>query len=275
MLSAHDVTVRAGRVTLLDGVSVTVAPGRVVAAVGANGAGKSTLLHALAGDLPPSAGTVELDGRPVSTWQPDALARARAVVGQSNPLAFGFTALEVTLLGRTPHASCVSRARNLAIARFALAVADAAPLAARSYPTLSGGEQQRVQFARALAQVWEVAPDAARYLLLDEPTAALDLAHQHRALAQARAWARRGAGVLVVLHDLNLAAAYADRVLVLRAGRAIADGPPAEALTPRVIEAAFDVSVTLVTNPDGPYPFIVARATAAPGHTPRRGTDHR
>ena len=263
MLTGHDLTVRAGEATLLAGVSAAVVPGSVLAVVGPNGAGKSTLLHALAGDARPAAGDVLLDGRPLHSWRPEALARVRAVLGQSSALGFAFTALEVVLLGRAPHAGTVSRARDLAIASAALAAAGAATLRARSYPTLSGGEQQRVQLARALAQVWDVGPQAPRYLLLDEPTAALDLAHQHRALLRARDWAQRGAGVLVVLHDLNLAATYADRILVLRAGRSIACGPPAEVLTPAVIETAFEVSAALVASPDG-RPLIVAGPSLEP-----------
>lgn len=262
MLAAYDLTVQAGSATPLSGVSVAVVPGQVLAVVGPNGAGKSTLLRALAGDRVPSSGEVTLDGRPLAQWRAADLARVRAVVLQHSALDFSFTALEVVLLGRAPHAGRVSRARDLAIANAALVAADAAGLRGRAYPTLSGGERQRVQFARALAQIWDTPARTARYLLLDEPTAALDLAHQHSTLQRARDWARRGAGVFVVLHDLNLAATYADRVLVLSRGRAVALGAPAEVLRAELIEQVFGVAVTVTAHPDADIPLIVARSAA-------------
>jgi iron complex transport system ATP-binding protein len=268
MLAAYDLTVQVGTATLLSGVSAAVVPGHVLAVVGPNGAGKSTLLRALAGDRAPSGGEVKLDGRPLAQWRAADLARVRAVVLQHSGLDFSFTALEVVLLGRAPHAGRVSRARDLAIATAALTAADAAGLRARAYPTLSGGERQRVQFARALAQIWDTPARTPRYLLLDEPTAALDLAHQHRTLQRARDWSRRGAGVFVVLHDLNLAATYADRVLVLSRGRAVALGAPADVLRPELIEQVFGVAVTVTAHPDADTPLIVARAA------PRRPTVH-
>ncbi|MGH7790048.1 MAG: heme ABC transporter ATP-binding protein [Candidatus Binatia bacterium] len=260
MLAAYDLSVRAGTATLLAGVSAAVVPGQVLAVIGPNGAGKSTLLNALAGDVAPAGGQIVLEGRPLATWPAADVARLRAVLLQHSGLEFAFTALEVVLLGRAPHAGRVSRARDLAIAAAALTAADAAALRARAYPTLSGGERQRVQLARALAQIWDATPAAPTYLLLDEPTAALDLAHQHRALQRARDWARRGTGVMVVLHDLNLAAAYADRVLVLSRGRVAALGAPFEVLQPLLIEDVFGLAVTLASHPDASAPFIVARA---------------
>jgi iron complex transport system ATP-binding protein len=264
MFAAYDLTVRVNRSTLLSGVSVAAIPGQITAVVGPNGAGKSTLVRAMAGDLTVTAGEIVMGGRPLARWRAADAARTRAVLLQHAPMGFAFTAFEVALLGRAPHAATVGRARNLAIARAALAAADVAHLRERLYPTLSGGERQRVQLARALAQIWDVAPDAPRYLLLDEPTAALDLAHQHRMLQCLRAWAARGAGVLLVLHDLNLAAEYADRVLVLQNGRTRACGPPADALVPTTIEEVFGVRVTLVDLPDRSRPFLVPQAVPAP-----------
>jgi len=260
MLAAYDLTVRSGSTTLLAGVSVAVPPGHVLAVVGPNGAGKSTLLRTLAGDITPASGDIVLEDRPLVAWRTPDLARIRAVVLQHGRFDSAFSALEVALLGRAPHAGRVSRTRDIAIAAAALHASDAAHLRSRSYPTLSAGEQQRVQLARALAQVWDVAPGAPRYLLLDEPTSALDLAHQHRTLQCLRDWALRGAGVLVVLHDLNLAAIYADRILVLRGGRAVACGPPAQVLTPAVVESTFDVRVALVDVPQLGHAMLVPHA---------------
>lgn len=257
MLALESVRVRIGDAVLLDGVSLVVQPGEVVAVVGANGAGKSTLLKVAAGERSPSAGRVTLDGRPLGAFSPEALALRRAVLPQHSALQFGFTAAEVVRLGRTPHAGRATRAQDEAAVERALAQAGVSHLAGRRYPTLSGGEQQRVHLARTLAQL-DGRHDEPRYLLLDEPTASLDLAHQHAVLRTARALAEAGTGVLVVLHDLNLAAQYADRLAVLRRGRLLADGPPAEVLDPALVHAAFDVVVTVLPHPCLTCPLVVA-----------------
>jgi len=279
MLSLEDVHVRIGGATLLGGVTLPVRPGEVVAVVGPNGAGKSTLLQVASGERAPSAGRAALDGRPLAAYAPERLAARRAVLPQQSALAFGFTAFEVAMLGRMPHAA--TGADHEAAAWRALERAGVAHLAGRRYPTLSGGEQQRVHLARALAQLdgpaggpaggsAGPAGGPARYLLLDEPTASLDLAHQHAVLALARAHAEAGGGVLVVLHDLNLAAQYADRLAVLRAGRLLADGPPAEVLDPALVHAAFDVPVVVLPHPCLACPLVVPvpEGHAPVGHAP-------
>jgi ABC-type hemin transport system ATPase subunit len=183
MLAAHHVTLRVGRKALLNDVSLAFNPGEVLALIGPNGAGKSTLLKAVAGELTPTTGVVELEQKPLAAWSLQERARRRAVLPQHSMLDFPFTVLEVVLLGRSPHGGGAS-VHDHYIARQALAAVEAAHLEQRLYPTLSGGERQRVQLARVLAQIWEPLPDGtARYLLLDEPTASLDLAHQHATLA--------------------------------------------------------------------------------------------
>ncbi len=258
MLALHDVTVRAGRATLLDGLSLHVAPGEVVAVVGANGAGKTTALRVLAGERRPDGGRATLAGRDLADLAPDALARRRAVLPQRASLAFDFAVLDVVLLGRMPHGA--GRAADHASAARAMERADVSHLAGRRYGTLSGGEQQRVHLARALAQLDAPAGDAAgdaRFLLLDEPTSALDLAHQHTVLGVARREAEAGAGVLAVLHDLNHAAQYADRVAVLAGGRLVACGPPRDVLTPAVVRCAFGITVMVTDHPCLACPLVV------------------
>ncbi|MEM1118508.1 MAG: heme ABC transporter ATP-binding protein [Bacteroidota bacterium] len=257
MLALDQATVRIGSATLLDGLSLGIASGEVVAVVGPNGAGKTTALRLLAGEAAPTSGAVTLDGRPLAETAADAVARRRSVLPQQSALAFGFTALDVVRLGRTPHRT--TRRDDLAAATRAMERAGVAPLADRRYPTLSGGERQRVHLARALAQIDPEAgaPADGRYLLLDEPTSALDLAHQHAVLQVARAEAARGAGVLAVLHDLNLAAQYADRIAVLAAGARVALGPPAAVLTPAVVQRAFGISVVVTQNPCAACPLVV------------------
>lgn len=258
MLALDHATVRVGHATLLDGVSLAVRPGEVLAVVGPNGAGKTTALRTLAAEAPPSDGTATLDGQALAALAPDALARRRAVMPQATTLQFDFSVLEVVLLGRTPHRS--SRADDLDAAFRAMRAAGVEALAARRYPTLSGGEQQRVHLARALAQLdagAEASPEAPRYLLLDEPTSALDIAHQHAVLRTARERAAAGVGVLAVLHDLNHAAQYADRVAVLAAGRLVACGPPRDVLTVDVVGRAFGMAVVVTDHPCAACPLVV------------------
>ncbi|MCU0949714.1 MAG: heme ABC transporter ATP-binding protein [Burkholderiaceae bacterium] len=258
MLVCSSLCVRAGWRRLLVDVDIGVAAGEFVAVLGENGAGKTTLLRALAGDaLTPlrQTGRVSLCGRPIAAWSARARARLRAVLPQHTELAFAFTAEEVARLGRYPHGGAA--ADDALIAQRALQLADAAQLAQREVATLSGGERARVFMAAALAQLWETESDSARFLLLDEPTAALDLAHQHHLLATARAFAAaRGLGVLAILHDLNLAAQYADRVLVLRDGRLLAQGCPREVLTPALIAEGFAVAASVLVHPLKPAPLI-------------------
>lgn len=249
---------------LLDGVSLSVGAGEVLVLLGANGAGKSTLLKCLAGDLRPERGQVQLNGRALHHWSALEAARRRAVLPQASPLSFPFTALEVALMGRIPQGG--PSAADMEIALAALGAAEAEHLAERRYTTLSGGERQRVHLGRVLAQLWEPLPgDEPRWLLLDEPTASLDLAHQHSVLALARRWAssgrsQRGLGVLVVLHDLNLAAQYADRVAVLKQGRLLEQGRPQEVLRPQPIFDAFGLPVRVLPHPELDCPLIVPRA---------------
>ena len=230
MIACEHVTVRIGPKTLLSDVSLAAAPGALCVLVGPNGAGKSTLLHVLAGDRPPTTGSVSAFGRPLSAWPPGELARRRAVLPQEATLAFPFTVIEVALLGRAPHVRFTEGEEDSAIARRAIAAVGLTHLEHRLYTTLSGGERQRAQIARVLAQLGGLESRAPRILLLDEPTSSLDPAQQHSTLRIARALARDGASVLAVLHDLNLAAQYADNIALLDQGKLRAFGPTEEVL---------------------------------------------
>jgi iron complex transport system ATP-binding protein len=257
MLEARDIAVTLGAKRLLDGVSLSLRGGEILALVGPNGAGKSTLLKVLSGEIAPSAGSVAMDGRPLAGWPALERARVRAVLAQDSTLAFPFTALEVALMGRYPFNTGHSTRRDRAIAREALAYVDVAHLAQRLYPTLSGGERQRVQLARVLAQIWE--PHAGpRCLLLDEPTSGLDLAHQQQALKGARRFAlEQGVAALVVLHDLNLAAQYAERIALLHQGRLVTCGSPREVLTAARLAEYFDVEAAILAHPRSGAPLVV------------------
>nr|WP_216645820.1 heme ABC transporter ATP-binding protein [Isoptericola halotolerans] len=242
MLTVRGAGVRIGDATLLDGVDVAVRTGEVLVVVGPNGAGKSTLLSVLAGDRAPDAGTVTWQGEPLAAVRPGELARRRAVLLQENRVAFPFRVVDVVRMGRAPWEGSSSADRDDAVVAAALAAADVTHLAARRFPTLSGGEKARVSLARVLAQ-------EARLLLLDEPTAALDVKHQTRVLAQARRHADAGGAAVVVLHDLPLAAAWADRVVVLHRGAVVADGAPADVLTSALLTDVYDHTVDVLTHP--------------------------
>ncbi len=254
-LRAEAIRLWRGRRPVLRAVSLALAPGELLAVVGPNGAGKSSLLRCLAGEWTPQAGQVTLRGRPLSDWSPLALAGQRAVLPQSSALEFPFTVREVAAFGLTVAGH--SRARHAQWLDTALTLADVAHLAGRAYPTLSGGERQRTQLARVLCQALAGAGPA-HCLLLDEPTAAQDLRHQHGLLAMLRAQAaRRGWAVVVVLHDLNLAARYADRVAVLDRGRLAALDRPAAALSAERVSRVFGLPVRSVVPPGSDRPCIL------------------
>lgn len=254
-MNADNLSVQIGEHALITDVSLTIAPGEVLAVVGPNGAGKSTLLKVLAGEMQQTTGTVTIQDRPLSKWRKRELAQVRAVLPQSSTLSFGFTAHEVVLMGRTPHLSGGESREDHAIVTEAMRLTRTDHLADRTYTTLSGGECQRVQLARILAQIWQ--GEGSRYLLLDEPTNNLDLSHQHATLSIARQFAARGVGVLAVLHDLNLAAQYADRILVLKDGQTLAEGRPQTVLTPQTIQQAFDLPVMVQAHPCFDCPLII------------------
>ncbi|MDN6297188.1 MAG: heme ABC transporter ATP-binding protein [Halomonas sp.] len=258
-LAATGVGYRVGRRSLVENIDVEVLPGEVTAVLGPNGAGKSSLLKILSGEVVADTGQMTLNGRPYAGWKREDVARQVAVLPQKSTLSFPFTALEVVMMGRIPHSS--GHARDLVIARECLAQAGCAHLAERSFPVLSGGEQQRVQLARVLAQIYRDAsepPNSARYLLLDEPTAALDPAHQQLTLEIAQSQARAGLGVLVILHDLNLAARYADHILLLQEGRCIAQGATEAVLEDRLLSELYRLPLAVIEHPTRPHKLVVS-----------------
>jgi iron complex transport system ATP-binding protein len=247
------VTCAYDRAPVVQDVSLTVAAGELVAVVGPNGAGKTSLLRAAAGLLRPRAGAVRVDGRDPAAIRRRELARALAYLPQRYELAFPFTALEVALMGRYAHqrGPGLDGAADLAAATAALVRVDAADLAERRFDTLSGGERRRVLLAQALCQ-------GARAILLDEPTAALDPAHAIAVMAALAVERDRGGAILLVTHDLDLAARHADRVLVLSAGRTLALGPPLDVFARPEVAAGFGATLHVGALPDGGR-FVVAR----------------
>ena len=251
LLAAHAVRYTTGGHTLVDDVSLTLHAGEMLILVGPNGAGKTTLLRLLAGELPPTAGEVTL-GR-VALRHQSALqqARQRAVLRQQGVIAFPFTAFEVALMGRYPHLNGRREStQDYALANAALEQTEMLAFAERIVPSLSGGEQTRVNLARVLAQATPI-------LLLDEPTAALDLRHQHLTMQHARRIADAGGAVIAVVHDLNLAATYADRIGLLHHGRLVQLDSPAAVLTADQLSAVYGVPVLVQPHPTLPIPFVL------------------
>lgn len=245
MYIAENIEFRAGGRLLLDQAGVTLAPGRVTVLIGPNGAGKSTLLKVMAGELKPQLGRVSVEGQDIARMAPAHLARLRAVLAQSVYVAFPFSVGQVVAVGASG-----ATGANGAVSR-ALSRVDLADYAPRAYDRLSGGEMQRVQFARALVQL--EAGQRPGYLLLDEPTSSLDLAHQLLVVRLMREIAASGVGVLAVLHDLNLAVMAADEIVALKEGRVIIKGTPAEVMTPESIDALYNVKVRAGWLPPGPF----------------------
>ncbi len=231
---------------ILTGVELELSAGEVVALVGPNGAGKSTLLRVLSGDVAPATGGVRFYGRQLGEMGARELATRRAVLPQRSGVQFAFTAREVVEFGR----GIATGAGDAALVARAMGETDTLEVAGASFPELSGGEQARVMLARVLAQDTPV-------LLLDEPTGSLDLAHQQSVLAVARRWAAAGALVVVVLHDLNLAACYADRIVVLAEGEVVADGTPWAVLTEALVGEVFACPVRVARHPTRDCPLVI------------------
>jgi len=239
------VGMRYGQAEVLAEVDLNLAGGVLTAVVGPNGAGKSTLLGILAGLRSGYLGECRFDGVEVSRWKRRSFARRVSFVPQSTRIEFPFTAEEVALMGRAPHAAGLfESAPDRDAAYDAMELTGTLHLRLRDFRSLSGGEQQRVILAAALAQSPEV-------LLLDEPTTFLDIHHQVTLYRILRGLCERGVLVIAVTHDLNLAAAYAHRVVVLQGGRVVADGPPQEAFRSDRLRSVFDVPAELLQGPDG------------------------
>jgi iron complex transport system ATP-binding protein len=265
ILEADDLSFSVRGSTLVRGASLALQEGTTTIVVGPNGAGKSTLLKLLTGELSPSQGTVRMDGATlpqIPAWE---LACRRAVMVQNQRLAFPFSVYEVARLGLEGVGRAQSRIRKSEIIAQALETAGVVGLAGRQYQTLSGGEQQRVQFARALCQLEAGRSVAKRQILfLDEPIASLDLCHQLSLLDAARSIAAQGAAVLVVLHDLNLAVTYADRLVVMHEGAIVAQGDPSAILDDNLLRGVFRVSLSFSRLPPAGQPFLLPQQHLTP-----------
>lgn len=255
-LEAWDLGVRLGRKTILDGVAFTAEAGTFTAIVGPNGSGKTTLMRAITGEIG-TTGKVRLNGHDIHTARPWELAAIRGVLPQATVLAFPFTVLEVVRMGLEAGLHGADRS----IVASALELVDLAGYGSRFFQELSGGEQQRVQLARVLAQVWApVADGRPCWLFLDEPVASLDIGHQLAVMQLAQNYVKRGGGVIAVMHDLNLTSMYADCVNLMQQGRIVASGPVAEVFTDAHLSGAYQCKLRVNTPPRTGQTFLLPHA---------------
>ena len=263
MISAQHISVQKSGRWILRDVSLGVRPGELVAMTGANGAGKSTLLKCIAGAMTPSKGQVRLNGQLLKQWQPAGLAKVRGVLSQSVQLPFSMPVIDLVEMGRYPYQGDTSKAANREIAHRCLQQVGLSGYEQRDVTTLSGGEQQRAQLARVLAQVHQPYKAVHRFLLLDEPTASQDIAQKQQLLSLLRKLAtNENIGILTILHDLNLAMQFADKVVLLRGGRILQKGAPRDVLTPEFIAKGFGLKARVVHPPGELHPHILTCPTA-------------
>lgn len=246
MLTAKNITFCSSKRRLIDDVSLEIKAGEIVIIIGPNGAGKSTLLRLLTGYQMPSSGEIYLLDKAVSQWRAKQLAKVRTVMLQNSQLTFPFSVKEVVAMGRAPYGRLhCDKAINETMKQ-----TDCLKLANRDYRSLSGGEQQRVQLARVLAQLWQPEPSE-KLLFLDEPTSALDLYHQQHTLRLLKQLAKdQRLAVCCVLHDLNLAALYADKIILLNQGKIVEHGTPSEVLTVEKINRWYGVELGIIPHPN-------------------------
>jgi iron complex transport system ATP-binding protein len=262
MISARGLSVSIGGKRILHDVSIEAMPAAVTAIIGPNGSGKTTLLKALSGELA-HTGMASISGRPLAGLKPWQMAAMRAVLPQATTLSFPFTVREVVGLGLTNARPGILPGEEHNLPERALSRVGMAGYGGRLYQELSGGEQQRVQLARVLCQVWApVFEGEPRYLLLDEPVSNLDIKHQLAIMRIAREFAGRGGGVVAVLHDLNLTAMFADHVVAMHRGRVSAAGPAADLLTDDLLETVFECALKVGLPPAGGTPFVLPQSVA-------------
>lgn len=255
VLDIQGLSVKLDNKTLLSDISLHVNAGEVVSIIGPNGAGKTSLLRAISGDISLQEGSILFNNKPLDAWGNMEKARLLAVLTQSNSLSFAFTVSEVIALGRTPHSTGFNTDNQYCAE--AMDALNVLHLSKRLYPTLSGGEQQRVQLARVLVQIWREEGDFKRLLLLDEPVTSLDIGHQSALMKIVKKFATTGVAVVMVVHDVTLAATYSNRLIALKNGCILAQGSPEQLITESQISQLFDTNVSIITHPDTGKPIVI------------------
>lgn len=254
MIAVKKLTYQIGKKSLLKELSFDAKAGELLAILGANGAGKSTLMKLLCREITPTDGQILFRGKDLQLYKLPELAKQRAVLSQQNTISISFFVNELVMMGRYPHFDHHPKAEDIEIVRLVMEETGISHLSGRDYNTLSGGEQQRVQLARVLAQVYDC-PDAC--LLLDEPTNGLDLLYQQQIMELARKLADRGYCVICILHDINFASRFADRIMMLKSGRQVAVGTPLEVISCENIHETFNVNVKLMPCEGYDCPLVI------------------
>lgn len=257
MVSVENVSFRVGKTVLLKPLTAGFGEGQFHVIMGANGAGKSTLLKILSGELAPFSGTVWLEGRPLSHYTKKALALKRAVLSQHNHLAFPITVEDVVMMGRYPFFGERPSAADHRICLETMDLLDVRQHARRDYTTLSGGEAQKVQMSRVLAQIWTEAESQKRLLLLDEPVSHLDVKYQYQLLRIAKELCGSGVTVIAVLHEINLALAFADSIHFMKGGEVLHRLASAAQISPQIIDDTFGVTARIWRDESLPRPVVI------------------
>lgn len=257
MLNVQNINFKISPSLALTDISFDVQPGEMLAILGANGAGKSTLLKIITGALKMNSGNVLLNELPINYWPVKELAKFTAVMQQQNQLQLPFTVFEVVMMGRYPHFKNKETQSDEEIVDAVLVKTGIQKLKNRNYLTLSGGEQQRVHLARVLAQISGKKMESPRYLFMDEPSNNLDIRHQHGALNIAKEFAKEGNCVVAVLHDLNLALQYADKIVLLKNGAMKGFGACASVMTDAAISDVYDLPLSIFHPPAGQHPMVM------------------
>lgn len=257
MLKVQNVHYNIGLKKILNGISIDFAPGLFHVILGPNGSGKSTFLKVFSGEIKPAKGSVFYDVKDIFSISKIAVAQKRSVMSQQADLQFPLFAGEIVMMGRYPHFNYKPAANDYAICNTVIDQMQLKDFLDRDFLTLSGGEKQRVQFGRALAQIWEVPKDGCRYLFLDEPVNNLDIHYQHQFLQLAKTFTTRNTVTIAILHDINLAIEYADTISFLKAGNLVSHGLPADIITAEMINDVFNIPVKIIEHPSTKNPLIV------------------
>jgi iron complex transport system ATP-binding protein len=257
MLSLQQISYSIGKKQILNNISVDFFPGEFNMILGPNGAGKSTLLKIFSGELTGFTGSVFYDEKNILHQKKEALAKYRSVMSQQPELSFPLTVYEIILMGRYPHFNYNPNKKDLAICEEVIEMMNLSSYKERNYLTLSGGEKQRVQFARVLAQIWETPSSGHRYLFLDEPLISLDLNYQQELLKIAIEFRKKDTILVAIVHDINLAIQFADKLLFLKQGELIAFGKPSEIVKEELIKKIFNVETAVISNPITNKPLVI------------------
>ena len=257
MLRTENISFSVGKKQILKNVSASFLPGEFNMILGPNGSGKSSFLKIFSGEINRFQGTVLYENKKIKELRKEELAKKRAVMSQQADLGFPLLVEEVVMMGRYPHFTFNPNKKDVTICNEVIERMNLVEFKERNYLTLSGGEKQRVQFARVLAQVWEKPADGYRYLFLDEPLNSLDISYQHEFLQAAVELIKDHTVLIAVMHDINLAAHYADNLFFLKEGEMIVHGRPKDILTENIIEQVFNIKTTVIENPVTGKPLVI------------------